>query len=148
MGKTEIRDRMPEDGEAGWYDVPLEPNLRAMFSPNRQLEGRDSNGVLRKTIDIALAGSTFQAIRLDPFSKGAHYHIRPVRGEDQIPLEVAEGQAPLEAALAIFTNPKQLREMLEKAEPGVVMDHDFLNGLELDAAAAQIRAIDARVSTA
>ncbi len=140
--EQEMRDQMPADGEPGWHDINAGPNLRMKFSPNRQIEGRDPNGVLRKTIVVALAGSGDQALRLDPFSEGAHYHIRPMRGGGQIPLEIAKGQTPLAAALMFFENPSRFREMLVEAE-GSNDVATLVTDDELTAAAVQIRAINA-----
>jgi len=57
--------------------------------------------IIRPSIVVAVAGKREQAMRFDPFSSGAHYHIRPWSAP-QIPIPVAEGQQPLDAILAFF----------------------------------------------
>jgi len=64
---------------------------------------------------VAVAGKREQALRFDPFSMGAHYHIRPGRAA-QIPLPVAEGQSPLDATMAFFEKPLRFRGLLALAE--------------------------------
>jgi hypothetical protein len=89
-----MQQTMPEDG-GGWHQVEAGPHLHVMFHPNRQLLGREQDGIERPSIVVAVAGKREQALRFDPFSVGSHYHIRPsVRGR-QIPLWVEEGQKPL-----------------------------------------------------
>jgi hypothetical protein len=46
-----------------------------MFHPNRQLLGREQDGIERPSIVVAVAGKREQALRFDPFSVGSHYHI-------------------------------------------------------------------------
>ena len=116
-----------------------------MFSPNRQLEGREPDGVKRKTIEVAITGRREQSLRFDPFSLGAHWHIRPAQGRGQIQLQVAEGQDPLEVILAFFDDVNGFRYMLEAAEHhDEVVDFDQLvTGDNLAHAVGEIRAIDA-----
>src|SRR5215471_2286676 len=54
---------MPEDG-GGWHQVNAGPHLQVMFHPNRQLLGREPDGVLRKSIVVAVGGKPEQALRL------------------------------------------------------------------------------------
>jgi len=131
---------MPEDG-GGWHRINAGPHLHMMFHPNRQLLGREPDGVLRKSIVVAVKGKREQALRFDPFSVGSHYHIRPsVRGR-QIPLWVEEGQKPLEIALKFFENPLRFRGLLAQAEEDDVAAR--LDDADLAGAARQIRELDA-----
>ena len=57
---------MPEDG-GGWHRINAGPHLHVMFHPNRQLLGREADGVLRKSIVVAVVGKSEQALRFDPF---------------------------------------------------------------------------------
>ena len=102
-----IQQTMPEDG-GGWHQINAGPHLHVMFHPNRQLLGREADGVERPSIVVAVAGKREQALRFDPFSMGSHYHIRPGLA-GQIPLGVTEGQSPLDAALAFFQKPLRFR---------------------------------------
>jgi hypothetical protein len=112
-----MREPMPSADEPGWHTINAGSHLTMMFHPNRQLAGREQDGNVRRTIVVALAGQEEQSLRFDPFDLDPHYHIRPVRGEGQIPLEVAEGQNPLEATLAWFERqPYRFRDLLGKAE--------------------------------
>jgi hypothetical protein len=114
-----------------------------LFHPNRRPGGRESDEIVRPSIVVAVAGKREQALRFDPFSMGAHYHIRPGLAE-QIPLQVAEGQTPLDAAMAFFEKPLRFRGLLALAE-----EDDVASGLrdeELKSAASQIRAIGAAAS--
>src|SRR5215475_14473816 len=106
---------MPEDG-GGWHRINAGPHLHVMFNANRQLLGREPDGVLRKSIMVAVAGKSEQALRFDPFSVGSHYHIRPTFRGRQIPLWVEEGQKPLEVALKFFEKPLRFRGLLAQAE--------------------------------
>jgi len=106
---------MPEDG-GGWHRIDAGPHLHMMFHPNRQLLGREADGVLRKSIVVAVTGKREQALRFDPFSVGSHYHIRPSLRGRQIPLWVEEGQKPLEVALKFFEMPLRFRGLLAQAE--------------------------------
>ena len=106
---------MPEDG-GGWHQVNAGPHLHVMFHPNRQLLGREPDGILRKSIVVAVAGKPEQALRFDPFSVGSHYHIRPSLRGRQVPLWVEEGQKPLDIALKFFEKPLRFRGLLAQAE--------------------------------
>ena len=88
----------------------------------------------------SVAGKREQALRFDPFSMGAHYHIRPGLAE-QIPLPVAEGQSPLDATMAFFEKPLRFRGLLALAEEDDVASQ--LRDEELKNAARQIRALSA-----
>ena len=134
------RDPMPEAG-GGWHVINAGSALDVLFHPDRP----GTDGVIRKTIDVALRGNPKQALRFDPFSKDWHYHIAPVPGEGQIPLPVAEGQTPLEGALAFFAQGERFRQMLCQAEKN---EHagDGVTDEDLMAAAAQIRRINAELA--
>src|SRR6516225_12085361 len=135
-----MRAIMPEDGE-GWRRIHAGPHLHVMFHPNRQLLGREPDGVLRKSIVVAVAGKSEQALRFDPFSVGSHYHIRPsIRGR-QLPLWVEEGQKPLDIALRFFEKPLRFRGLLAQAEEDDVASR--LEDADLASAARQIRELDA-----
>src|SRR5207237_8238204 len=71
-----MQQTMPEDGE-GWHQINAGPYLHIMFHPNRQLLGREADGIKRPSIVVAVAGKREQALRFDPVSVGSHYHIRP-----------------------------------------------------------------------
>jgi hypothetical protein len=131
---------MPEDG-GGWHQVNAGPHLHVMFHPNRQLLGREPDGVLRKSIVVAAAGKPEQALRFDPFSVGSHYHIRPSLRGRQIPLWVEEGQKPLDVALAFFEKPLRFRGLLAQAEEDDVASQ--LDDADLARAARQIRELHA-----
>jgi hypothetical protein len=136
--------QMPQpmpDGE-GWHEIDAGPHLRMMFHPNRVLMGRQPDEIDRPSVVVALAGHQTQLLRLDPFSKGAHYHIRPRPGGQQLPLQAKDGQTPLAAALSFFDEePDRFRGLLIDAEqPDVaarVQDGDLCK------AAQQIRSIKA-----
>jgi len=131
---------MPEDG-GGWHRINAGPHLHVMFHPNRQLLGREADGVLRKSIVVAVVGKSEQALRFDPFSVGSHYHIRPNFRGRQIPLWVEEGQKPLEVALKFFEKPLRFRGLLAQAEEDDVASR--LDDVDLARAARQIRELDA-----
>ena len=131
---------MPED-DGGWHRVDAGPHLHIMFHPNRQLLGREADGVLRKSIVVAVVGKSEQALRFDPFSVGSHYHIRPTFRGRQIPLWVEEGQKPLEVALKFFEKPLRFRGLLAQAEEDDVASR--LDDVDLARAARQIRELDA-----
>ena len=131
---------MPEDG-GGWHRINAGPHLHVMFHPNRQLLGREADGVLRKSIVVAVAGKREQALRFDPFSAGSHYHIRPTFRGRQIPLWVEEGQKPLDVALRFFEKPLRFRGLLAQAEEDEVASK--LDDADLTRAARQIRELDA-----
>ena len=139
------REEMPAEGN-GWVKIDAGPSIDVLFHPNRQLEGHEPDGVIRKSIDVAVAGKREQALRFDPFSMGAHYHIAPMPGEGQIELKMAEGQTPLAAALAFFENHNTFCGMLMQAERGSE-PFNLPTAADLERAAAQIRAINARAAT-
>src|SRR6516162_10359422 len=133
-----MQQTMPEDG-GGWHNVNAGPHLHIMFHPNRQLLGREPDEIVRPSIVVAVAGKREQALRFDPFSMGAHYHIRPGLAA-QIPLPVAEGQTPLDATLAFFERPLRFRGLLALAEEDEVAVQ--LRDEELRNAANQIRVLN------
>ena len=102
--------------------------------------GREPDQIERPSIVAAVAGKREQALRFDPFSMGAHYHIRPGLA-DQIPLPVAEGQTPLDATMAFFEKPLRFRGLLALAEEDAVASQ--LCDEKLKNAASQIRALSA-----
>ena len=129
---------MPEDG-GGWHRINAGPQLHVMFHPNRQLLGREADGIERPSIVVAVAGKPEQALRFDPFSMGSHYHIRPSLRGRQIPLWVDDGQTPLDVALAFFEKPLRFRGLLAQAEEDDVALH--LRDADLADAARQIREV-------
>jgi hypothetical protein len=129
-----MQQTMPEDG-GGWHQINAGPHLHVMFHPNRQLLGREADGIERPSIVIAVVGKREQALRFDPFSMGSHYHIRPGLA-GQIPLGVAEGQSPLDAALAFFQKPLRFRGLLAQAEEDEVAAR--LDDADLSRVARQI----------
>ena len=135
-----MQQTMPEDGD-GWHQVKAGPHLHIMFHPNRQLLGREPDGVVRKSIVVAVTGKREQALRFDPFSVGSHYHIRPSLRVRQIPLWVEEGQKPLDVALKFFERPLRFRGLLAQAEEDDVAAR--LDDADLASAARQIRELDA-----
>src|SRR5262249_33828111 len=128
---------MPED-LAGWHQIEAGPHLEVLFHPNRRPGGPEPDEIGRPSIVVAAAGKREQALRFDPFSMGAHYHIRPGLAA-QIPLPVAEGQSPLDATMAFFEKPLRFRGLLALAEEDNVASQ--LRDEELKSAAAQIRAL-------
>src|SRR5713101_1258831 len=86
----------------------------------------------------SVAGKREQALRFDPFSMGAHYHIRPGLAP-QIPLPVADKQQPLDAVLAFLEKPLGFRGLLALAEEDDVATQ--LPDDELKNAAGHIRTI-------
>ena len=132
-----MQQPMP-DGE-GWHEIDAGPHLRMMFHPNRR--GRMADEIERPSIVIALAGQQTQLVRLDPFSQGAHYHIRPMPGGRQLPLDVNEGQTPLAAALDFLDEPDRFRALLVAAEADDVATR--VQDAELRSAAQQVRSIKA-----
>src|SRR4051812_34968138 len=142
MERPRIQQKMPED-RSGWHRIDAGPHLEILFPPNRVPAGREPDQIVRPSIVVAVAGKREQALRFDPFSMGAHYHIRPGLAE-QIPLPIKEGQSPLDAAMAFFEKPLRFRGLLALAEAD-----DVASGLrdeELNSAASQIRAIGATAS--
>jgi hypothetical protein len=109
-----------------------------LFHLDRRLTRREPDQIERPSIVVAVAGKREQALRFDPFSMSAHYHIRPGLAE-QIPLPVAEGQTPLDATIAFFEKPLRFRGLLALAEEDDVASQ--LRDEELKNAANQIRAL-------
>ncbi len=128
---------IPEEG-GGWHRIAAGPHLQIVFHPNRLRPEPD--GVVRKSIVVAVAGKPEQALRFDPFSVGAHYHIRPSRRGRQIPLWVEAGETPLEVALQFFEKPLRFRGLLAQAEEDDVAAR--LEDADLARAARQIRDLD------
>src|SRR5271165_2760806 len=95
MERPRMQQPMPED-RSGWHDIDAGPKLEMLFHPDRRLAGREPDEVKRPSIVVAVAGKREQALRFDPFSMGAHYHIRPTLRGRQIPLWVEEGQRPID----------------------------------------------------
>jgi len=139
MQRPRMQQTMPEDRN-GWHQIDAGPHLEVLFHPNRIPGGREPDQVERPSIVVAVAGKREQALRFDPFSMGAHYHIRPGLAE-QIPLPVAEGQSPLDATMAFFEKPLRFRGLLALAEEDEVASQ--LRNEELNNAASQIRALSA-----
>ena len=135
MQRPRMQQTMPED-RSGWHPIDAGPHLEILFHPDRRLAGREDQ-IERPSIVVAVAGKHQQALRFDPFSMGAHYHIRPGLAE-QIPLPVAEGQSPLDAIMAFFEKPLRFRGLLALAEEDDVASQ--LRDEELKKAASQIRA--------
>src|SRR5918912_377515 len=135
MQRPRMQQTMPED-RSGWHHIDAGPHLEVLFHPNRRPAGREADEVKRPSIVVAVAGKREQALRFDPFSMGAHYHIRPGLA-DQIPLPVAEGQSPLDATMTFFDKPLRFRGLLALAEEDEVASQ--LGDEELRNAAAQIR---------
>jgi hypothetical protein len=130
---------MPED-RSGWHHIDAGPHLEVLFHPDRRRAGREPDHIERPSIVVAVAGKREQALRFDPFSVGAHFHIRPGLA-DQIPLPVAEGQNPRDAVLVFFDKPLRFRGLLALAEEDEVASQ--LRDEELKNAASQIRALSA-----
>jgi hypothetical protein len=141
MQRPRIRQPMPEE-RTGWHQIDAGPRLEILFHPNRQLAGREADQIERPSIVVAVVGKREQALRFDPFSVGAHYHIRPGLAE-QIPLPLAEGQSALDATLAFFEKPLRFRGLLALAEEDEVASQ--LRDEELMRAADQIRALSPAV---
>ena len=136
MHGVRMQQTMPED-RSGWHQIDAGPHIEILFHPDRRLAGREDQ-IERPSIVVAVAGKREQALRFDPFSMGAHYHIRPGLA-DQIPLPVAEGQTPLDATMAFFEKPLRFRGLLALAEEDEVASQ--LRDEELKNAASQIRAL-------
>jgi hypothetical protein len=139
MQRVRIQQSMPED-RSGWHEIDAGPHLDILFHPDRRPAGREADEVRRPSIVVAVAGKREQALRFDPFSMGAHYHIRPGLA-DQIPLPMAEGETPLEATMAFFEKPLRFRGLLALAEEDEVAAQ--LDDQTLRRAAGQIRALGA-----
>src|SRR5438270_1864914 len=138
MEQPRMQQTMPED-RSGWHHIDAGPHLEVLFHPDRRLAGRGDQ-IDRPSIVIAVAGKRQQALRFAPFSMGAHYHIRPGLAE-QIPLPLAEGQAPLDATMAFFEKPLRFRGLLALAEEDEVASR--LRDADLQNAASQIRSLSA-----
>lgn len=139
MQRVRMQQSMPED-RSGWHQIDAGPHLDILFHPDRRPAGREADETRRPSIVVAVAGKREQALRFDPFSMGAHYHIRPGLA-DQIPLPMAEGQTPLEATMAFFEKPLRFRGLLALAEEDAVASQ--LDDRQLQKAADQIRAFSA-----
>jgi len=139
MQQPRMQQTMPED-RSGWHQIDAGPHLEMLFHPNRRLAGREPDQIERPSIMVAVAGKREQALRFDPFSMGAHYHIRPGLAA-QIPLPVADGQTPLDATLTFFEKPLRFRGLLALAEEDEVAAQ--LRDEELKNAAGQVRALNA-----
>ena len=139
MERPRMQQTMPED-TAGWHRIDGGPELEILFHPDRRLMGRAPDEVVRPSIVVAVAGKREQALRFDPFSMGAHYHIRPGLAP-QIPLPLEDGQSPLDATMAFFEKPLRFRGLLAMAEEDAVAAR--LHDEQLQQAAGQIRAISA-----
>jgi len=139
MQQPRMQQTMPED-RSGWHQIDAGPHLEVLFHPNRRLAGREPDQVERPSIMVAIVGKREQALRFDPFSMGAHYHIRPGLAA-QIPLPVADGQTPLDATLTFFEKPLRFRGLLALAEEDEVAGQ--LRDEELKNAAGQVRALNA-----
>src|SRR5438046_9959499 len=138
MQGPRMQQTMPED-RSGWHQIDAGRHLEVLFHPDRRLAGRDDQ-IERPSIVIAVAGKREQALRFDPFSMGAHYHIRPGLAE-QIPLPAPEAQSPLDSIMAFFEKPLRFRGLLALAEEDEVASQ--LRDEELKNAASQIRAFSA-----
>jgi hypothetical protein len=139
MERPRMQQPMPED-RSGWHPIDAGPRLEVLFHRNRRPAGREPDEIRRPSIVIAVAGKREQALRFDPFSTGAHYHIRPGLAP-QIPLPIGEGQTPLDATLAFFEKPLRLRGLLALAEEDDTAAE--LGDAELRHAAGQIRTLAA-----
>jgi hypothetical protein len=135
MEQPRMQQRMPED-RSGWHEIDAGPHLEVLFHPDRRLARREPDDIERPSIVVAVAGKREQALRFDPFSMGAHYHIRPGLAP-QIPLPTAEGQSPLDAILTFFEKPLRFRGLLALAEEDDVASQ--LDDRALSSAARQIR---------
>ena len=137
MEQPRMQQRMPEDRD-GWHEIDAGPHLEVLFHPDRRLARREPDEIERPSIVVAVAGQREQALRFDPFSMGAHYHIRPGLAP-QIPLPIAEGQTPLDAIMAFFEKPLRFRGLLALAEEDGAAGR--LDDAALADAARQIRDI-------
>ena len=139
MQRLRIQQTMPED-RSGWYQIDAGPHLEVLFHPNRRLVGREPDQIERPSIVVSVVGKREQALRFDPFSIGAHFHIRPGLAE-RIPLPLADSQNPLDATMAFFERPLRFRGLLALAEEDGVAAQ--LRDEELKNAASQIRRLSA-----
>src|SRR3954447_17272897 len=135
MERLRIQQKMPED-RSGWHRIDAGPNLEILFHPNRLPAAREPDQIERPSTVAAIHGKRQQALRFDPLSMGAHYHIRPGLA-DQIPLPIAEGQSPLDATMTFFEKPLRFRGLLALAEEDEAALQ--LRDEELRNAAAQTR---------
>src|ERR1700719_5064579 len=140
MQRPRMQKTMPEN-RSGWHEIDAGPHLEVLFHPNRIPGGREPDQVERPSIVVAVTGKREQALRFDPFSMGAHYHIRPSLRGKQLPLWVDEGQKPLDVALAFFEKPLRFRGLLAQAEERDVAS--LVDDADLARAARQIRELDA-----
>ena len=139
MQQLRIQQTMPED-RSGWCQIDAGPHLEVLFHPNRRLVGREPDQIERPSIVVSVVGKREQALRFDPFSIGAHFHIRPGLAE-RIPLPLADAQSPLDATMAFFERPLRFRGLLALAEEDGVAAQ--LRDEELKNAASQIRRLSA-----
>ena len=139
MQRLRIQQTMPED-RSGWYQIDAGPHLEVLFHPNRRLVGREPDQIERPSIVVSVVGKREQALRFDPFSIGAHFHVRPGLAE-RIPLPLADAQSPLDATMAFFERPLRFRGLLALAEEDGVAAQ--LRDEELKNAASQIRRLSA-----
>ena len=139
MQRLRIQQTMPED-RSGWYQIDAGPHLEVLFHPNRRLVGCEPDQIERPSIVVSVVGKREQALRFDPFSVGAHFHIRPGLAE-RIPLPLADAQSPLDATMAFFERPLRFRGLLALAEEDGVAAQ--LRDEELKNAASQIRRLSA-----
>jgi len=139
-----MQQTMPED-RTGWHQIEAGPRLEVLFHPDRRPAGREPDEIERPSIVVAVAGKREQALRFDPFSMGAHYHIRPGLAP-QIPLPLADGQSPLDATMAFLEKPLRFRGLLALAEEDEVASQ--LRDDELKGAARQIREVYAAAHSA
>ena len=137
MEQPRMQQTMPEDRN-GWHEIDAGPHLEVLFHPDRRLTRREPDDIERPSIVVAVAGKCEQALRFDPFSMGAHYHIRPGLAP-QIQLPTAEGQSPLDATMAFFEKPLRFRGLLALAEEDGVASQ--LDDRALSNAARQTRDI-------
>ena len=137
MERPRMQQTMPED-RSGWHRIDAGSRLEILFHPDRRLAMREPDDVKRPSIVVAVAGKREQALRFDPFSMGAHYHIRPGMAP-QIPLPLVDGQDPLEATMAFFEKPLRFRGLLALAEEDEIASQ--LRDDELQSAARQIRTL-------
>ena len=139
MQRLRIQQTMPEE-RSGWYQIDAGPHLEVLFHPNRRLVGREPDQIERPSIVVSVVGKREQALRFDPFSIGAHFHVRPGLAE-RIPLPLADAQSPLDATMAFFERPLRFRGLLALAEEDDVAAQ--LRDEELKNAASQIRRLSA-----
>ena len=139
MQRPRMQQTMPED-RSGWYQIDAGPHLEVLFHPNRRLPGHERDQIERPSIVVSVVGKREQALRFDPFSMGAHFHIRPGLAE-RIPLSLADGQSPLDATMAFFEKPLRFRGLLALAEEDNVAAQ--LRDKELANVARQIRKLSA-----